>query len=99
MNLTRPLIQPLAFAEEMQEKFPKGTRVRFLRDFDAGCGNIVREGTTGVGRGGSTGVIVTLDGWEQEKAADEARWRTRGEGANIVPWIVTAPHSVLERLG
>ena len=41
-------------------------------------------------------ILVRLDGYEEDKAKDDAMWRKYGEGANLVPWVGLFPPSILE---
>lgn len=75
---------------------PRGTRVRFLRDFAGDYGFKAIQGQTATVRMAHSSVVVELDGWEAEKLAEADYTRRMAECHNVVPWIGTVPLDVLE---
>lgn len=75
---------------------PKGTRVRFVRDWSDKFGRHVPAGQLGTVTGGHESVLVALDGFEDEKAQHKRIKDRGGEGPNIVDWLLLISLDYLE---
>ena len=75
------------------------SKVRLISEYTDDWGNSFNSGQTGessMWKAQDGTVLVTFDGYEEEKKRNREQYERTGEGFNIVPWLAHVPANLLE---